>query len=91
MRPLARELVAGLGASAGFVGLLLGVQLGFVPALALSAAVYLGLKLMIPNRAEEEVAEGVTRARLATAVGTIRRTAKRFEWLSRQIDRPEVA
>ncbi|MCG8454945.1 MAG: 5-bromo-4-chloroindolyl phosphate hydrolysis family protein [Holophagales bacterium] len=86
MRPLFRELVAGGAASAFLAALAFGSQLGFVPLLGLAAAVYLGVRWLIPDPAAAQVASGVTRGQLETTVSRIRSKARELEEIAGQLE-----
>ena len=87
-----RELIAGLGASGTFIGLLSLTQLGLLPGLGLAAVVYLALRLLLPEPFDQkEIAEGVTRVDLDRTKGEIQRSARRFQELGQEIADPEVA
>ena len=85
MKPIVRELVAGAAASAFLVVLLGATPVGFGIALALSGAVYLGTRLLLPARASvppvprESGSEGQVRQ--------LRAAAARFAELSSKVER----
>ena len=79
MKPLIRELVAGASASAFLVGLAVVTNLSFLPLLGLSAAVYAGVRMALPEPPVEMVAAGITRAELEATVSQIRAKAARFD------------
>ena len=82
-----RQIVAGLAASAVFVGLYVGASLVLWLALALSVAVYAGLLIAIPRKKDDEEIEldaGVTQADVKAAVAKCQRAARELRRLSQE-------
>lgn len=88
MKPLNREFASGATASAFLVGLAALTNLSFVVLFGLSAAVYFGVRMALPDPAQQEVAEGVTRSQLEATVKEIRRQAARFDHFGDRLRNP---
>ncbi|MEM1181567.1 MAG: 5-bromo-4-chloroindolyl phosphate hydrolysis family protein [Acidobacteriota bacterium] len=79
MKSLKRELVSGAAASALLVGLAVFTNLAFPVLLGISAAAYVGVRMVVPGASAAEVAEGISRVRLEETVRDIRAQAARFD------------
>ncbi|MEM6795076.1 MAG: 5-bromo-4-chloroindolyl phosphate hydrolysis family protein [Acidobacteriota bacterium] len=86
MQKLTRELVAAGLAGVVFIGASLAT--GVLPALGLSAAAYLGLRLVLPSPKPAQLAGGITQKELDETVRHIRRQAARFDHFGDQLRNP---
>ncbi|MEO1368168.1 MAG: 5-bromo-4-chloroindolyl phosphate hydrolysis family protein, partial [Acidobacteriota bacterium] len=77
-----------LRAGDALVGLAALTNLTFPILVGLSAAVYFGVRLAVPDRAAEMVAEGITRSQLETTMREIRSQAARFDHFGDRLRNP---
>lgn len=80
-----RQIVAGLGASAVFLGAFFGLSLVWWAALGLAVPVYGALLLVVrrrPTPREEMVVDGVSRAELTEAIDAITDASRRMRQLA---------